>query len=77
MAKAFTDKASKQALKAFETISNYCRSNFGSCGNCGGCVFAADLDGVCLFQDSVWMSDNVMASITKEDILERATELME
>lgn len=74
MVKAFTDKESKQALKAFETISNYCRSRSDDCGDC---VFASDLEGICLFQDSVEMSDNRMSSITKAEILARATELIE
>lgn len=74
MVKAFTDKESKQALKAFETISNYCRSRSNDCGDC---VFASDLEGICLFQDSVEMSDNRMSSIAKAEILARATELFE
>ena len=74
MAKAFTDKESKQALKAFEIISSYCKNRSDDCGDC---VFASDLEGVCLFQDAVWMSDNRMSSITKDEILKRATELMD
>ena len=73
MSKAFNDKESKKALRAFESISDYCSTRDD---NCGDCVFAADLDGVCLFQDSVWMGDNRLSSITKSDILDRATELM-
>ena len=74
MAKAFTDKESKQALKAFETISNYCRNRSDDCGDC---VFASDMEGICLFQDAVMMSDNRMSTISKDEIIERATELMD
>lgn len=74
MNKAFNDKESKKALRAFETISEYCRSRNDKCLDC---VFAAHLDGVCLFQDSVWMGDNFIGGITKSKIIERATELME
>ena len=73
MTKPFTDSESNKALKAFEIISNYCRTRDD---NCGDCVFAADIDGSCLFQDSLWMGENRMGSITKSEILERATELI-
>lgn len=72
MSKPFSDSDSKKALKALEELQRYCHSRDK---NCGDCVFAADLDGACLFKDSSFVGESGLSAITRSEILNRATEL--